>query len=62
MLSNIEAVHHGVPLISIPLYGDQPANANRAARARYAIKLDFDFETLPDQLRLALKEILVNDR
>ncbi|KOB69227.1 UDP-glycosyltransferase UGT41A2, partial [Operophtera brumata] len=38
LLSNLETLRYGVPLVSIPVFGDQPANAARAVRAGYAAK------------------------
>ena len=35
------AVYHGVPLVGIPLGNDQKPNMLRAARAGYAVRLDW---------------------
>ena len=35
------AVYHGVPLVGIPLGNDQKPNMLRAARAGYAVQLDW---------------------
>ncbi|KAF9417971.1 hypothetical protein HW555_005116 [Spodoptera exigua] len=60
-LSSLEAVRAGVPLLSVPVFGDQPANAERARRSGYALKVDFSPDMVPE-LEVALKEILNNDQ
>ncbi|XP_065348445.1 UDP-glycosyltransferase UGT5-like [Cloeon dipterum] len=40
LLSAQEAMYHGVPLIGIPVFGDQKLNVNRAAMSGYALRLD----------------------
>lgn len=36
----VEAKHHGVPVIGLPVYGDQPKNADTVAEEGWGIKLD----------------------
>ncbi|KAJ8705523.1 hypothetical protein PYW08_012569 [Mythimna loreyi] len=60
-LSSLEAVRAGVPLLAIPVFGDQPANADRARRRGYALKVPFSDDMVPD-LEVALKEMLTNDK
>lgn len=62
LLSTLEALRYGVPLIAVPVFGDQPSNAARAVRAGYAVKVEFEPATIADGLRTALKEILSSDR
>jgi glucuronosyltransferase len=33
-------MYHGVPLIGIPIFGDQHLNVNRAQQAGYGLRLD----------------------
>nr|CAD7203699.1 unnamed protein product [Timema douglasi] len=40
-LSTIESVHCGVPMVVIPVYGDQPVNAGAVAAAGMALRLDY---------------------
>ncbi|KAJ6630489.1 UDP-glucuronosyltransferase 2B10, partial [Pseudolycoriella hygida] len=48
--STTEALYHGVPLVGIPMLGDQPSNMLKAERKGYAISLDFN--TLTEEILL----------
>ncbi|XP_049767195.1 UDP-glycosyltransferase UGT5-like [Schistocerca cancellata] len=61
LLSSLEALHYGVPLIAIPIFGDQILNADRATKTGYAVKLDFANVTT-ESVQWALSEILENPR
>ncbi|XP_062549714.1 UDP-glycosyltransferase UGT5-like [Armigeres subalbatus] len=41
LLSTTEALYHGIPLIGIPIFGDQPMNVEKAVRGGYAVLLDY---------------------
>lgn len=56
-LSCIEAVRHAVPLIGVPIYGDQMHNVERAVAGGYGMRLDYANVTATS-LRWALKEML----
>ncbi|XP_053622006.1 UDP-glucosyltransferase 2-like [Plodia interpunctella] len=60
MLSSLEALHYGVPLLAVPVFGDQPGNAARAARAGYARTVPFSHDMGP-LLENTLNEMLAND-
>lgn len=60
-LSTIEAVQYGVPLLAVPVAGDQPANARQAERAGYARVVPFEPEFAP-KLEILLTEMLNNNR
>ncbi|XP_040914480.1 UDP-glucuronosyltransferase 2C1-like [Toxotes jaculatrix] len=52
-----EAVYHGVPLVGIPLFGDQSDNLARLNRRGVAIVLDFSCMTA-DELKEALHAVV----
>ena len=52
----MKALAHGVPLVCIPLVGDQPDNAARAVAHGAGIRLERD--TTPEQIRAAIERVL----
>lgn len=42
MLSTSEAMHYGVPIVSVPLFGDQFANAKSAVENGLGVTIDID--------------------
>ena len=54
-----EALYHGVPMIGMPVFGDQLYNALRMVRKGYGIQLNVVVFT-PETLHSAVQEILVN--
>ncbi|XP_026462637.1 2-hydroxyacylsphingosine 1-beta-galactosyltransferase-like, partial [Ctenocephalides felis] len=58
LLSSIESIYFGVPLVGIPIFGDQRANMARATRSGYGVQIDLDDineETLSELLNKVLK-------
>ncbi|XP_066276041.1 UDP-glucuronosyltransferase 2C1-like [Branchiostoma lanceolatum] len=55
-----EALHHGVPMVCLPLTADQPGNAARVVARGLGVKLDFSTFTT-DQLYQAIVHILTNN-
>ncbi|XP_035692514.1 UDP-glucuronosyltransferase 2C1-like [Branchiostoma floridae] len=55
-----EALYHGVPVVCLPLYGDQPANAARVVARGLGVKLDFGTVTA-DKLYQAVIHVLTNN-
>ncbi|XP_022918227.2 UDP-glucosyltransferase 2-like [Onthophagus taurus] len=41
LLSTIESIYHGIPMVAIPVFGDQMMNAAYAASEGYAINIPF---------------------
>ncbi|GBP21516.1 UDP-glucuronosyltransferase 2B15 [Eumeta japonica] len=56
-LSTIETIHYGVPVIGIPIFGDQFGNMDQAVHKGYGIKVDYE-EDLAKPLKAALDEML----
>ncbi|XP_063544028.1 UDP-glucosyltransferase 2-like [Cydia strobilella] len=57
LLSTLEAIQAGVPLLAVPVFGDQPGNAVRAQRAGYALAVPFAPD-MGDRLKVALDKML----
>ncbi|XP_075984944.1 uncharacterized protein LOC142982368 [Anticarsia gemmatalis] len=60
LLSSIEAMHFGVPIIGIPVQFDQFANVKKAVSHGYALNVDLNWD-LPKNLKVAIKEMLSNE-
>lgn len=61
LLSTIEAIYHGVPMLGIPIFWDQKANVATAVEKGYAVGLRYR-ELTEDNFEKALREILDNPR
>lgn len=61
LLSTIEAIYHGIPVIGIPVFGDQNINVANAVTAGYCLRLDLA-NLSEDSLSAALNEILNNPK
>jgi glucuronosyltransferase len=57
LLSTQEAVNRGVPLLGIPIFGDQSLNMGRAVSAGFGLKIEFDNVTT-ESLTWAIREII----
>ncbi|XP_037302627.1 UDP-glucosyltransferase 2 [Manduca sexta] len=58
-LSTTEAIHFGVPIIGIPVFGDQFVNIARAVNKGFALQVKLSY-SLAEDLKLAIQEILNN--
>ncbi|CAH2054203.1 unnamed protein product, partial [Iphiclides podalirius] len=61
LLSILESIHFGVPIIGIPLFGDQDLNVNRAVDKGFGKKVDLNSQ-IAVKMEAAIKEILHDDR
>ena len=59
--STQEAVHFGVNLICIPLFGDQELNSKKVLSQNIGVELDFYYITA-DKIYEALNKIMNNQR
>jgi glucuronosyltransferase len=61
LLSKQESVHRGVPVVGIPIYGDQALNMARVVSAGLGVLLQFTNVTTESVL-WAVQEVLENPR
>lgn len=61
LLSTTEAMYHGVPVIGIPVFGDQYLNMGKAERTGYGLQLPYQ-EISEERLSKAINEILNNEK
>lgn len=61
MLGTTESIYHGVPMIGIPVFGDQHLNIARAVKRGYALPLDLNKLT-EERILSAVNEILSNPK
>ncbi|XP_049767214.1 UDP-glycosyltransferase UGT5-like [Schistocerca cancellata] len=59
LLSTFEAVYHGVPVVGVPVFGDQELNMIRAEEKGYALRLQFNNLTA-ESFFWAITEVLHN--
>jgi glucuronosyltransferase len=60
-MGTIEAVHSGVPMVGIPLFGDQEVNMQSYVSEGFAVKLHFNSISKETVLQ-ALKTVLYEPR
>ncbi|XP_066263070.1 UDP-glycosyltransferase UGT5-like isoform X2 [Euwallacea similis] len=63
LLSTTETVYHGVPILALPVFGDQDANADRAVYNGYGLKLGFNDPAFNEaNFEKAINELLTNPK
>lgn len=60
-LSITEAVYHGVPVLGIPFFADQPKNMRQVENAGFGIRLEYENIT-ESSVSWAIEELLRNTR
>ena len=59
--SIMEAKYYGVPVLAIPIFGDQPGNVKTAVGEGWAVELEFN-QLTEGKMEKALQEVLRNSR
>lgn len=57
----MEAKYYGVPVLGIPIFGDQSGNINMVVKEGWAVELDYSSLT-EKKIDLALDSMLKNSR
>lgn len=52
-----ESIHYGVPMVAVPIFGDQPSNAAAIDESGFGVLLDFNALT-KETLVEAFKKVL----
>ncbi|XP_013139727.1 PREDICTED: UDP-glucuronosyltransferase 3A1-like [Papilio polytes] len=61
LLSILETLHFGVPIIGVPMFGDQHMNINRVVEKGFGMRVDLNDDVVVN-MEIAIKEILDNPR
>ncbi|CAH1156089.1 unnamed protein product [Phaedon cochleariae] len=61
LLSTTETLHYGVPILALPVFGDQRLNAAKAVAAGYGLSLNF-LDLTEDKFSSTLNELLRNPK
>lgn len=61
LLSTTETIYHGVPVLAIPVFGDQELNADTAVQSGYGLKIGYnDADFNENKLNNLIQELLNN--
>ena len=55
-----ESVYHGVPLVAIPIFGDQIDNAKRAIEKGVGVELSSKRDFTAKELKEKIEEVIYN--
>jgi len=61
LLSTVEAVYHGLPVVGIPVYGDQKMNLGFAVSNGFGLEVPYS-DLTEEKLSAAIQEILTNPK
>lgn len=61
MGSVVESQYHGVPMVGLPLFGDQPSNMANVERSGYGLSVDY-ITLSEESLNNAIQEVLNNPK
>ena len=61
MNSIMEAIQHGVPMVGIPLFGDQPENLNHVEAKKFGVSIQLK-QINAETLALKMKEVIEDKR
>jgi len=56
-----EAIHRGVPVLGIPIFGDQSLNMNKAVTAGYGLSIRLNNVTM-ESLLWSIREMIDNPK
>jgi UDP:flavonoid glycosyltransferase YjiC (YdhE family) len=59
--STEESIFHGVPIVGLPMFGDQIMNAQQAKNMGFSVELDWN-DVTEDSLTKAIQEVLGNPK
>lgn len=60
-MSTTEAVYHGMPMVGLPVFGDQQGNVDAGVVKGYLVKEDL-LTLTEEKLTKAIKEVLNNPK
>ncbi|KAJ8711852.1 hypothetical protein PYW08_008806 [Mythimna loreyi] len=61
LLSTTESIHFGVPIIGIPVFGDQFINVEKTINKGFGLRVDLSY-TMSDELKEKIEEVTRNKR